>query len=131
NAPCAPPPWGTLNAIDLKTGKLRWTSTLGSLRELGGPDDAPLGSVVLGGPIVTAGGLVFSGGTLDRRLHAFDVKTGKELWTAELPASAHALPMTYEAGGRQYLVIASGGAAKIDEERQSDSLVAFALPTAP
>ena len=127
NAPCAPPPWGKLSAIDLKTGALRWTTPLGSLRELGGPD-LPLGSVVLGGPIVTAGGLVFSAGTLDRRLHGFDVETGKEIWAAELPASAHAMPMTYEAGGRQYLVIAAGGAAKIDEERQSDALVAFALP---
>ena len=80
---------------------------------------------------MTAGGLVFSAGTMDRRLHAFDVQTGKELWTAELPASGHAMPMTFQAGGRQYLVIAAGGAAKITEERQSDSLVAFALPTAP
>ena len=127
---CTPPPWGTLKAIDLKTGKLRWSTILGSLRDLGMPDQ-PVGSIVLGGPIVTAGGLVFSAGTIDRRLHAFDVDTGKEVWTAELPASAHAMPMTYKAGGRQYLVIAAGGAAKISEERQSDTLVAFALPTGP
>jgi quinoprotein glucose dehydrogenase len=128
NLPCAPPPWGTLSAIDLKTGTLRWRTPLGSMRDLGDPDD-PTGSIVLGGPIVTAGGLVFSAGTMDRRLHALDVQTGKEIWTAELPASGHAMPMTYEAGGRQYVVVASGGAAKITEERQSDSLVAFALPT--
>ena len=127
NAPCAPPPWGLLVALDLKTGKLRWRTPMGSLRELGAPD-GPTGSILLGGPIVTAGGVVFSAGTMDRRLHAFDVETGKEIWTAELPASAHAMPMTFQAGGRQYLVIAAGGAAKITEERQSDSLVAFALP---
>lgn len=129
NSPCAPPPWGLLAAIDLKTGTLRWRTPTGSLRELGAPD-GPTGSILLGGPIVTAGGVVFSAGTLDRRLRAFDVETGKELWMAELPASAHATPMTYEADGRQYLVIASGGSAKITEERQSDALVAFALPEA-
>jgi quinoprotein glucose dehydrogenase len=125
---CAPTPWGTLVAIDLKTGTLRWTTTLGSLRDLGYPD-APTGAPALGGPIVTAGGLVFSAGTFDRRLHGFDAETGKEVWTAELPASAHAMPMTYEAGGRQYLVIAAGGSAKITEERQDDALIAFALPS--
>ncbi|HEY5409326.1 MAG TPA: PQQ-binding-like beta-propeller repeat protein, partial [Caulobacteraceae bacterium] len=127
---CAPTPWGMLAAIDLKTGTLRWTATLGSMRDVGAPD-LPTGAPALGGPIVSAGGLVFSAGTMDRRLHAFDVETGKELWTAELPASAHAMPMTYQAGGRQYLVIAAGGSAKITEERQSDSLVAFALPIDP
>jgi quinoprotein glucose dehydrogenase len=127
NVPCIAPPWGSLKAIDLKTGALRWTAPLGSYREFGAPDE-PNGSVILGGPIVTAGGLVFSAGSSDRRMHAFDVETGKEIWTAELPASAHATPMTYEAGGRQYLVIAAGGGAKITEERQGDALVAFALP---
>ncbi len=90
--------------------------------------DTPFGSISLGGAMVTGGGLVFVAGTLDRRLHAFDVDTGKELWTGELPAAAHALPMTYDAGGRQYVVVAAGGSAKISEERQDDSLVAFALP---
>jgi len=127
NVPCIAPPWGSLNAIDLKTGTLRWTSPLGSYREFGAPD-GPTGSVILGGSMVTAGGLVFAAGSSDRRLHAFDVETGKEVWTAELPASAHAMPMTYEAGGRQYLIVAAGGAAKITEERQGDALVAFSLP---
>jgi quinoprotein glucose dehydrogenase len=127
NVPCIAPPWGSLKAIDLRTGTLRWTAPLGSYREFGAPDE-PNGSVILGGPIVTAGGLVFSAGSSDRRLHAFDVETGKEVWTAELPASAHATPMTYEAGGRQYLIVAAGGGAKITEERQGDALVAFALP---
>lgn len=128
NLPCIAPPWGTLSAIDLKTGTLRWTSPLGSLREIGAPD-GPTGSLVLGGPMVTAGGLVFSAGTLDRRLHVFDVETGKEIATLDLPTSAHAMPMTYEAGGRQYLVIAAGGSPNVSEERKDDAVIAYALPT--
>jgi quinoprotein glucose dehydrogenase len=128
-APCIAPPWGSLVAVDLKTAKIAWSSPLGSLDELApGIGKVAPGSIALGGPIVTAGGLVFSGGTIDRRLHAFDVETGKLLWQGELPASAHATPMTYEAGGRQYLVIAAGGSAKIEEERQDDAVVAYALP---
>jgi quinoprotein glucose dehydrogenase len=90
-------------------------------------DHEGLGSISLGGTIVTAGGLTFVGGTLDRRFRAFDTDTGNELWSAELPASAHATPMTYEAGGRQYVLIAAGGSAKITEERQGDAIVAYAL----
>jgi quinoprotein glucose dehydrogenase len=128
-APCVKPPWGELVAVDLKSGKIRWRSPLGSVRDLSpSAPDAPTGSPILGGSIITAGGLVFSAGTIDRRLHAFDIDTGKEVWTAELPASAHASPMTYEAGGKQYVVIAAGGAAKITEEGQSDAVIAYALP---
>jgi len=86
------------------------------------------GSVILGGPIVTAAGLIFIGGTMDRRFRALSADTGKVLWSAALPASAHALPITYEAGGRQFVVIAAGANAHIDEERRGDALVAFALP---
>ena len=89
----------------------------------------PAGSISLGGPIVTAGGLVFVAGTIDPYLRAFDVETGRELWKGQLPASGHATPMTYRtASGRQYVVIAAGGHAKIDEEPVGDALVAFALP---
>ena len=127
--PCAPPPWGMLTAVDLQKGVIKWQVPLGSMSELAPAlKDTPFGSISLGGAMVTGGGLVFVAGTLDRRLHAFDVDTGKELWTGELPAAAHALPMTYDAGGRQYVVVAAGGSAKISEERQDDSLVAFALP---
>ena len=102
----------------------------GPIREQA-PQLAPMsGSPSLGGPIVTAGGLVFIAGTVDPHLRAFDVETGKELWNAELPASGHATPMTYRlsATGKQYVVIAAGGHAKVREEKQGDALVAFALP---
>jgi quinoprotein glucose dehydrogenase len=90
----------------------------------------PQGAPSLGGPIVTAGDLVFIAGTLDPFIRAFDAETGKELWKAQLPASGAATPMTYvtHRGGKQFLVIAAGGHAKVTEEAQSDSLVAFALP---
>ncbi len=90
----------------------------------------PPGTVSLGGPIVTAGGLVFIAGTFDPALRAFDVETGRELWKGTLPASGHAMAMTYRAtpAGRQYVVIAAGGSGKIDGEKFGDSLVAFALP---
>jgi quinoprotein glucose dehydrogenase len=126
-APCVAPPWGSIVAVDLAKGAIAWRTPVGSLRDLGGAD-FPTGSPVLGGPIVTAGGLVFVAGTIDRRLRALDVETGKVLWTADLPASGHAMPMTYEVGGRQYVVIAAGGSAKITEEVQGDAVVAFALP---
>ncbi|MBI1197596.1 MAG: PQQ-binding-like beta-propeller repeat protein [Phenylobacterium sp.] len=132
-APCVPPPWGELVALDLAKGEIAWRTPLGSLEDIApGIGEVAKGSLALGGPIVTAGGLVFSGGTLDRRFRAFSAETGEELWNAELPASAHATPMTYEVGGRQYVVIAAGGSAKITEEVQSDALIAYALdPAAP
>jgi membrane-bound PQQ-dependent dehydrogenase (glucose/quinate/shikimate family) len=128
--PCTSPPWGTLAAVDLAQGRVRWQVPLGSMRDFGGAHPAvPPGSLTLGGPIVTASGLIFIAGTLDASLHAVDVETGKELWTGALPASGHATPMTYKlsASGKQYVVIAAGGHAKISEERLGDTLVAFAL----
>ncbi len=100
------------------------------MKDFGGAHPGtPAGAVGLGGPIVTASGLVFIAGTVDSMIRAFDVETGKEIWTAPLPASGAAAPMTYmtRAGGRQFLVIAAGGHAHISEEAQSDALVAFAL----
>jgi quinoprotein glucose dehydrogenase len=128
--PCSPPPWGTLAAVDLEGGRLRWQVPLGSMRDFGGAHpSAPPGSLMLGGPIVTAGGLIFVAGTVDASIHAVDVETGKELWTGALPASGHATPMTYKvsATGKQYVVIAAGGHAKVSEEQAGDTLVAFAL----
>jgi quinoprotein glucose dehydrogenase len=105
-------------------GTIRWQVPLGTF----GPDGPP-GTVSLGGPIVTAGDLVFIAGTaFDPYIRAFDVETGRELWKAELPAPGHATPMTYEFRGKQYVVIAAGGHSKITEEPLSDALVAFALP---
>jgi quinoprotein glucose dehydrogenase len=127
--PCASPPWGTLSAVDMTSGVIRWQVPLGSLA----PDNprVPEGAPSLGGPIVTAGGLVFIAGTIiDPEIRAFDVETGKELWKAQLPTSGGATPMTYQtrAGGKQFLVIAAGGHAKVTEEKQTDEIVAFALP---
>jgi quinoprotein glucose dehydrogenase len=116
--PCTPPPFGALVAVNLSTGTLQWNVPLGTF---GG---AP-GSPQLGGPIVTAGGLVFIGATLDRQFRAFDAETGRELWKAALPAGARATPMTYEAGGRQFVVIAAGGS---DVWGSGEAFIAFALP---
>lgn len=127
--PCIKPPFGELVALDLDAGKIAWRVPLGALEELApGVGHIAKGSIVLGGPIVTAGGLIFQGGTVDRTLRAFSAADGAQLWSAELPASAHATPMTYEVGGKQYVVVAAGGSAKIDEEKQGDAVVAFALP---
>jgi quinoprotein glucose dehydrogenase len=118
--PCTPPPFGSLVAVDLNTGGIAWNVPLGTMGET--PN---LGSPNLGGPIVTASGVVFIGATLDRAIRAFDVETGRELWKAPLPAGARATPMTYEAGGRQFVVIAAGGGGPFGV---GDAIVAFALP---
>ena len=125
-APCTPPPFGALVAIDLSTGARKWDVPLGTFAP-----DAPAaartwGSPNLGGPIVTAGGLVFIAATLDQRIRAFDIETGIELWSARLPAGGKATPMTFRGkSGKQYVVIAAGG----DGGRfgKGDKVVAFAL----
>ena len=129
--PCSAPPWGLLTAVDMNEGKIRWQVPLGTMQSFGSEhaQHIPPGSLSLGGPIATAGGLVFIAGTVDGYFRAFDVETGKELWKAQLPAGANATPMTYRASnGKQYIVIAAGGHPKITEEKQGDALVAFALP---
>ena len=130
DSPCAKPPWGELLAVDLVKGAIRWRRPLGTMAEVNPAlDHEGFGSISLGGAITTAGGLTFIGGTIDRRFRAFDTDTGRALWTTELSASAHATPMTYRFKGRQYVVVAAGGSAKITEERQGDAIVAFALPS--
>ncbi|SPE21708.1 Quinoprotein glucose dehydrogenase [Candidatus Sulfotelmatobacter sp. SbA7] len=127
--PCAPPPWGMLSAIDMAAGTIRWQVPLGSMAP--GNPAVPQGAPSLGGPIVTAGGLVFIAGTvIDPAIRAFDVETGKEIWKAQLPTSGAATPLTYQtrAGGKQFLVIAAGGHPKVTEEKQTDEIVAFTLP---
>ena len=127
--PCVPPPWGTLAAVDMVQGTIRWQVPLGSFAP--SKPAVPLGALSLGGPIVTAGGLVFIAGTIiDPAIRAFDVETGKEIWKFDLPTPGAATPMTYQLrpGGKQFLVIAAGGHAKVTEEKQSDEIVAFTLP---
>jgi quinoprotein glucose dehydrogenase len=127
-APCNPPPWGALTAVDLGTGAVRWDVPLGTIAQLGVfPESKNWGSLNFGGSTVTAGGLVFIAAAMDTYLRAFDVETGKEIWKASLPASAQATPMTYRVGGKQYLVICAGGHGKLGT-RMGDFVVAFALP---
>ena len=124
--PALKPPWGTLNAIDLNTGEYRWRVTLGEWPELKAKGVPPTGTENYGGPVVTAGGLVFIAASRDEHIRAFDRKTGKELWKAKLPAAGYATPATYSVNGRQYVVIACGG-GKIGT-KSGDTYVAFALP---
>ncbi|UCF20887.1 MAG: pyrroloquinoline quinone-dependent dehydrogenase [Gemmatimonadota bacterium] len=128
--PCTPPPWGLLVALDFDTGELRWQVPLGTIRDVA-PLPLPVawGTPNLGGPIVTAGGLVFIGAAMDDYLRAFDVDTGEELWKGRLPAGGQATPMTYRLRpeGKQFVVIAAGGHGGL-ETKLGDYLVAFALP---
>jgi quinoprotein glucose dehydrogenase len=151
--PCTPPPFGSLVAVNVETGVIAWSVPLGAPRAMApnrgaaksratgvkSPFDAripsrgdsaagpSLGSVNLGGAIVTGGGLAFIGATLDRQFHAFDVENGTELWRADLPAGGKATPMTYRVNGRQYVAIAAGGDGA--SFGKSDEIVVFALPS--
>ncbi len=120
------PPWGTLNAVDLNSGKLLWKVPLGEYDELTQRGIPPTGTENYGGPLVTKSGLIFIAATKDERIRAFDKKTGAVLWEAKLPAAGYATPATYMANGKQYIVIACGG-GKIGS-KSGDSYVAFALP---
>jgi len=120
--PCNKPPWGTTEAVDLFTGKQVWDVPLGTMIP-----GHQTGSINLGGPMITGGGLVFTAAGMDLFLHAFDLDTGKELWKYQLPAGGHATPMTYTVNGKQYVVIAAGGHGKLGT-KQGDYVLAFALP---
>ncbi len=124
--PGVKPPWGTLNAIDLNSGKLLWKVPLGEFEELKKKGIPATGTQVYGGPVVTKGGLIFIASTQDEKIRAFDKKTGKVLWEAKLPAAGYATPATYVIDGRQFVVIACGG-GKIGS-KSGDQYVAFALP---
>jgi quinoprotein glucose dehydrogenase len=124
--PAVKPPWGTLSAIDLNTGAYRWRITLGEHAALTARGIPRTGTEQYGGPIVTAGGLVFIAATQDAKFRAFDKETGAQLWEWQLPAAGYATPSTYRVGGKQYVVIAAGG-GKLGTP-SGDSYVAFALP---
>ena len=132
--PCTPPPWGSLVSVDLRRNRIVWQVPLGSTEGVG-PWFAPtrdFGMPNMGGPIGTAGDLVFVGAALDSYFRAFDIETGRELWKYRLPAGGQATPMTYRAGRnqRQFVVIAAGGHGMLNTPR-GDYVIAFALPTTP
>ena len=123
--PAIKPPWGTLNAIDLNTGEYAWQVPLGEYPELTKKGVLPTGTENHGGPVVTAGGLVFIAATYDEKIRAFDRKTGKIVWDYKLPAGGFATPITYMVAGRQYIAIAAGGTRY--GLKPGGSYVAFAL----
>jgi quinoprotein glucose dehydrogenase len=124
--PAIKPPWGTLSAIDLNSGEYRWRIPLGEFAALTAKGIPITGTEQYGGPIVTAGGLVFIAATQDAKFRAFDKSTGRLLWEAALPAAGYATPSTFAVGGKQYVVIAAGG-GKLGS-KSGDSYVAYALP---
>ena len=125
--PGCKPPWGLLNAIDLNTGKIAWRVPLGEYPELTVRGIPKTGTENFGGAIVTAGGLVFCGGTRDIKIRAFDKSTGDELWSSPLPFGGFAPPATYQVNGKQYVIISATGGGKLDTPT-GDAYVAFALP---
>jgi len=126
--PAIAPPWGTLNAIDLKTGKYLWKIPFGEYPDLVKQGIKNTGSENYGGPVVTAGGVLFIGATVyDRRFHAFDTRTGKILWETELPFAGVATPSTYMVDGRQFVVIAASG-GRDPKSPTGGMYIAFALP---
>jgi quinoprotein glucose dehydrogenase len=131
--PCKQPPWGSLVAVDLRTGDIIWRKSLGTSREngpFGIPSVLPLpvGTPNIGGNIVLGSGVVFIGAATDSYFRAFDISDGREIWRASLPASANATPMSYvsKQTGRQFIVVAAGGHAYL-HSRSGDYVVAFAL----
>lgn len=124
--PAIAPPWGTLTAINLNTGKLVWQNTFGEFPELKAAGIPPTGTENYGGPVITAGGVLFIAATRDGMFRAYNKRTGKLLWETKLPAAGFATPSTYQVGGKQYVVIACGG-TKLGT-RKGNQVVAFALP---
>lgn len=121
------PPWGTLNAVDLNSGDILWKIPLGQYPDLARKGITNTGTQLFGGGIVTAGGLIFIGGSQDEKFRAIDKNSGKILWEYQLPAGGYATPATYEVDGKQYVVIAAGGGGR-QRTKAGDYYIAFALP---
>ncbi|MFS0735934.1 pyrroloquinoline quinone-dependent dehydrogenase [Sphingomonas sp. 1P06PA] len=129
-APCTPPPWGGLTAIDLRTGRTLWDRPLGTINHevpVPLPFDLNQGTPNIGGPVATRGGVLFVAATMDRYLRAIEMATGREIWRDRLPGGSQTTPMSYMANGRQYVVIASGQHMWFQTPR-SDEIIAYALP---
>ena len=127
-APCNKPPWGGLTAVDLAEGTIKWDVPLGSIEDhLPLPIPWNLGMPNIGGPIITAGGLIFIAATMDQNFRAFDIDTGEELWRDKLPATTMTTPVTYQVDGRQYIAVVSGGHGEVPSVR-GDYVLAYALP---
>ncbi|MFM0394125.1 glucose/quinate/shikimate family membrane-bound PQQ-dependent dehydrogenase [Paraburkholderia phytofirmans] len=126
--PCKQPAWGYISAIDLKTNEIVWKKRIGTVRD-SSPVPLPfrMGMPMLGGPMVTAGGVAFIGATADNYIRGFDVNNGKQVWEARLPAGGQATPMSYSINGRQYVVIAAGGHGSFGT-KLGDYVIAYALP---
>jgi quinoprotein glucose dehydrogenase len=132
-APCNPPPWGSLTAVDLKSGEVRWKVTLGTTRDQAPfplwaiPGVGDVGAPNFGGGLLTQGGLYFIGATTDKYFRAFDVDTGEEIWRTRIPYTGNAPPLSYRLrpDGKQYVVMAAGGNPLTGP---GDALLAWALP---
>ena len=127
--PCTKPPWAKLVAVDMADGTIKWEVPLGLIDKLA-PFPVPFrwGTPFAGGPIATGGGLVFIGATADERFRAYDTETGELLWEFAGPTSANATPMTYMAGGKQFVVVATGGHNWVYPQKKGDTVVAYSLP---
>jgi quinoprotein glucose dehydrogenase len=124
--PAISPPWGTLNAIDLVNGQILWKVPLGEYPALVAKGIRNTGTMNFGGPVVTAGGVLFIGATADEKIRAFETHSGRVLWEYKLPAGGYATPSVYMVNGKQYVAISAGGGGK-NATKSGDSIVAFAL----